>query len=179
MLIKKIAILGGTGFVGQSLCNRLSEDGYELKVPTRNREYNREDLILLPNLELIETDIHNPKNLKNLLVDCDSVINLIGILNEKENNGKGFKKVMASLKNLEQDVEKPFREVIVGGAQLIRGEAIKSIQSGPKSGRIYEKYNPRRTHRASAPGQAPASDTGNLVRNIVVKQENPDLVKVQ
>ena len=94
MLIKKITILGGTGFVGQSLCNRLSEDGYELKVPTRNREYNREDLILLPNLELIETDIHNPKNLKNLLVDCDAVINLIGILNEKENNGKGLKKYM-------------------------------------------------------------------------------------
>jgi len=92
---------------------------------------------------------------------------------------KGFKKVMASLKNLEQDLEKPFREVIAGGAQLIRGEAIKSIQSGPKSGRIYEKYNPRRTHKASAPGQAPASDTGNLVRNIVVKQENPDLVKVE
>ena len=92
---------------------------------------------------------------------------------------KGFKKVMSSLKNLEQDLEKPFREVIVGGAQLIRGEAIKSIQSGPKSGRIYEKYNPRRTHKASAPGQAPASDTGNLVRNIVVKQENPDLVKVE
>ena len=41
---------------------------------------------------------------------------------------KGFKKVMASLKNLEQDLEKPFREVIVGGAQLIRGEAINSIQ---------------------------------------------------
>ena len=92
---------------------------------------------------------------------------------------KGFKKVMSSLKNLEQDLEKPFREVIVGGAQLIRGEAIKSIQSGPKSGRIYEKYNPRRTHKASAPGQAPASDTGNLIRNIVVKQENPDLVKVE
>ena len=70
-------------------------------MPTRNREYNREDLILLPNLELIETDIHNPKNLKNLLVDCDAVINLIGILNEKENNGKGFKKVHVKLiKNL-------------------------------------------------------------------------------
>ena len=91
---------------------------------------------------------------------------------------KGFKKVMASLKNLEQDLEKPFREVIVGGAQLIRGEAIKSIQSGPKSGRIYEKYNPRRTHRASAPGQAPASDTGNLVRNIAVKMESRDQVAV-
>ena len=92
---------------------------------------------------------------------------------------KGFKKVMASLKNLEQDLEKPFREVIAGGAQLIRGEAIKSIQSGPKSGRIYEKYNPRRTHRASAPGQAPASDTGNLVSQIRVREENKDLIKVE
>ena len=92
---------------------------------------------------------------------------------------KGVKKALQSLKALEKDLEEPFREVIKGGAQLIRGEAIKSIQTGPKSGRTYEKYNPRRTHKASAPGQAPASDTGNLVRNIVVKQENPDLVKVE
>ncbi len=97
MLIKKIAILGGTGFVGQSLCNRLSEDGYKLKVPTRNREYSRGNLILLPNLELVETDIHNSENLKKLLVDCDAVINLVGILNEKGNNGKGFKKVHVKL----------------------------------------------------------------------------------
>ena len=101
MLIKRIAILGGTGFVGQSLCNRLSKDGYKLKVPTRNREYNRDDLILLPNLELIETDIHNSENLKELLINCDAVINLVGILNEKRNNGKGFKKVHVELvKNL-------------------------------------------------------------------------------
>ena len=97
MLIKKIVILGGTGFVGQSLCNRLSEDGYKLKVPTRNREYSRENLILLPNLELVETDIHNSKNLKKLLVDCDAVINLVGILNEKGNKGEGFKKVHVKL----------------------------------------------------------------------------------
>ena len=101
MLIKKIAILGGTGFVGQSLCNRLSKDGYKLKVPTRNREYNRDNLILLPNLELIETDIHNSEDLKELLIDCDAVINLVGILNEKRNNGKGFRKVHVELvKNL-------------------------------------------------------------------------------
>lgn len=37
------------------------------------------------------------------------------------------------------------------------------IQRGSKSGRIYEKYGPRRTHRASAPGESPATDTGGLV----------------
>lgn len=91
----------------------------------------------------------------------------------------GLKKAIQSIKNLEKDLEQPFREVILGGAQLIRGEAIKSIQTGPKSGRIYEKYNPRRTHKSSAPGQAPASDTGNLVSQIIVKQKNPDLVVVE
>ncbi len=97
MLIKRIAILGGTGFVGRSLCNRLSQEGYELKVLTRSREYNRDDLIVLPGLELIQTNIHDPEKLKLHLADCDAVINLIGILNEKGTSGKGFKKVHVEL----------------------------------------------------------------------------------
>ena len=92
---------------------------------------------------------------------------------------KGIKKAMDSLKSLEKDLEAPFRDVILGGAQLIRSEAVKSIMQGPKTGGIYEKYNPRRTHRASAPGQAPASDTGNLVSQIQVKSTNPDEVTVE
>ena len=91
---------------------------------------------------------------------------------------KGLEEATKALKSLEKDLEQPFREVIAGGAQLIRGEAIKSIQTGPKTGRIYEKYNPRRTHRASAPGQAPASDTGNLVSNIMVERESENIVNV-
>ena len=92
---------------------------------------------------------------------------------------KGLEEATKALKSLEKDLEQPFREVIAGGAQLIRGEAIKSIQTGPKTGRIYEKYNPRRTHRASSPGQAPASDTGNLVSQIMVNQKSPDEILVE
>ena len=92
---------------------------------------------------------------------------------------KGLEEATNALKSLEKDLEQPFREVIAGGAQLIRGEAIKSIQTGPKTGRIYEKYNPRRTHSASAPGQAPASDTGKLVSQIMVNQKSPDEILVE
>ena len=92
---------------------------------------------------------------------------------------KGLKEAKEIFKKLEEDLQQPFREVILGGAQLIRGEAIKSIQTGPKSGRVYQKYNPRRTHTASAPGQAPASDTGNLVSQIMVRQETRDNVVVE
>ena len=92
---------------------------------------------------------------------------------------KNINEALKKFDTLKKDLQEPFREVIQGGAQLIRGEAIKDIQTGVKSGRIYEQYNPRRTHRASAPGQSPASDTGNLVRNIIVRNENKDLVKVE
>ncbi|MEM7026738.1 MAG: NAD-dependent epimerase/dehydratase family protein, partial [Pseudomonadota bacterium] len=92
MLIKRIAVLGGTGFVGRSLCNRLSALGYETKVLTRNREYNRDELILLPGLQLVQTDIYDQETLNTQLADCNAVVNLIGILNERGNSGKGFQK---------------------------------------------------------------------------------------
>ncbi|MBK68205.1 MAG: epimerase [Legionellales bacterium] len=95
--MKKIVVLGGTGFVGSSLCNRLSKEGYQIKILTRNREYNRENLILLPNVDLIETDVGNLNNLNQHLIGCDMVINLIGILNERGNVGDGFKKVHVEL----------------------------------------------------------------------------------
>ena len=89
-----------------------------------------------------------------------------------------LKKVLSQLDKLEKDMEIPFQEIVKGGGQLIRAEAIKSIQTGAKSGVLYQMYNPRREHRASAPGQAPASDTGNLVSKIIVKN-NKDVVRVQ
>ena len=94
-------------------------------------------------------------------------------------NVKNLDKVLKSFKKLEKDLEPDFQEIIKGSAQLIRGEAIKSIQTGAKTGIVYQKYNPRRQHRASAPGQAPASDTGNLVSKIIVKQKTKNITQVE
>lgn len=67
------------------------------------------------------------------------------------------------------------------GAVMIHSDAVKSIQKGPKTGILYGELRyvrlanfgvaipaskMRKLHRASAPGEAPATDTGNLVRNI-------------
>ena len=88
-------------------------------------------------------------------------------------------KVLKAFKSLSKDMKPDLQEVIKGGAQLIRSEAVKSIQTGPKSGKTYELYNPRRTHIASAPGEAPASDTGNLVNQIRVNLKSQDIVTVE
>ena len=83
-----------------------------------------------------------------------------------------FKKVTELMKNLEDNVGKPFTDVIKGGAQEIRNEAVRSIQQDPKSGIIYQRYNPSRRHQASAKGESPASDTGFLVSNITMNVES-------
>lgn len=43
--------------------------------------------------------------------------------------------------------------------------AKRKLGGGGKSGRTYRKYGPSRIHRASAPGEAPATDTGGLVNS--------------
>lgn len=62
--------------------------------------------------------------------------------------------------------ERKLGQLIEVSAQMVRNTAVKSIQEHGSSGVTYEKYNPRRTHTASAAGNPPNSDTGYLANNI-------------
>ena len=95
-----ICILGGTGFVGKQIASRLVSSGKHVRILTRNRN-NHRDLLVLPTIELIEADIFDNKQLKKQIKGMDAVINLVGILNEKQHNGDGFRKAHVELpKNL-------------------------------------------------------------------------------
>lgn len=50
----------------------------------------------------------------------------------------------------------------------IQARAQMAIMNPPKSGRIYRRGNV--AHQASAPGEAPATDTGNLVNSAYTKK---------
>jgi HK97 gp10 family phage protein len=60
------------------------------------------------------------------------------------------------------------KEYVTRGTMIVQNTAKKSILAGG-TGRTYEKYEPRRTHTASAPNQPPASDTGFLANNITME----------
>lgn len=60
----------------------------------------------------------------------------------------------------------------------LRGAIVKGYSEGGKVGRIYEKYNPRRTHQASEEDQAPATDTGRLKNSVVFTEIGPAAVSV-
>ena len=96
MPIKKICVLGGSGFVGTHIINLLSKANKSTVVLTK-RKAHCGHLTLLPNVTVIETDIHNQSNLDKHTQGCDAVINLVGILNERQHNGDGFRHVHVEL----------------------------------------------------------------------------------
>jgi len=77
-----ICVLGGTGFVGTELVIRLAGKGHNVRVPTR-RLANGNDLRVLPTVEIVVANVHNPTVLAQLFGGMDVVVNLIGILNER------------------------------------------------------------------------------------------------
>lgn len=83
MDIKKVLLLGGSGFVGTYIVNRLSQRGIEVTVPTRRRERTKA-LIIQPGVEMPEADIHNVETLTELMQGHDAVINLVGILHSRD-----------------------------------------------------------------------------------------------
>ena len=81
MAQKRIVVLGGGGFVGRYIVARLAAADCRVIVPARRRE-EAKHLILLPTVDVVEEDIHDPGVLVRLFDDAIAVINLVGILNE-------------------------------------------------------------------------------------------------
>ncbi len=81
MQITTVCVLGGSGFVGRHLCQQLAARGYRVRVPVRDRERAKE-LTLLPTVELVGADVHDPVALAAVVRGCDAVINLVGVLHD-------------------------------------------------------------------------------------------------
>ncbi|MEO6688638.1 MAG: complex I NDUFA9 subunit family protein, partial [Dokdonella sp.] len=93
---QKIVVLGGTGFVGSHLIPRLHADGHTITVLSRNREKHR-DLGVLPRVAVVNADVLDRTTLARHLVGADAAINLVGILNERGSDGRGFHKAHVEL----------------------------------------------------------------------------------
>ena len=83
MTLERIVVLGGTGFVGRSVCERLVErnggGGGRVLVPTR-RPSHASPIRHLPTVEIVPADVHDDATLARLVAGSDAVINLVAIL---------------------------------------------------------------------------------------------------
>ena len=71
-------------------------------------------------------------------------------------------------KRVVENPEHNAERLIARAAMMVQGRIVDSIQRDPKTGAVYGN------HQASAPGQPPATDTGQLVRSITMSVEGTD-----
>lgn len=92
----RIAVVGGTGFIGRAVCRRLSAQGHSLQLITR-RASRHADLEKLPGVRLVEGAVGDQGFLARALAGSDVAINLAGILNEGSRSGQDFRAVHVDL----------------------------------------------------------------------------------
>jgi uncharacterized protein YbjT (DUF2867 family) len=75
----RVLLLGGTGFVGRHVCEKLTRLGCSMTVVTR-RAKQASAIQNLPRVSIVEGDVYNPAFLTQCMQQHDVVINLIAIL---------------------------------------------------------------------------------------------------
>jgi hypothetical protein len=93
--------------------------------------------------------------------------------------------VQRAMKEYGQRAERVVGDAVQATAIEMRSDVQRAIERGPKTGRVYTTRfftdsqgrlrvgEDRPPHQASAPGEAPASDTGTLVSSIVYRMHRP------
>lgn len=94
--IRTVCVIGGSGFVGQTVVQQLHHAGYGIRVPTHNIE-RAKALLVLPAVDVMEADVHDPLQLNQVLSGTDAVINLAGILHERSAKRADFRRVHVEL----------------------------------------------------------------------------------
>jgi hypothetical protein len=90
---------------------------------------------------------------------------------------EGLAQMRAALASRQKELDAGIHEAVTKTGLWLHGDIIKRYQRGPASGRVYTKYSPRRRHQASAPWQAPQTDTGRLAGGMTFRQL-PDGVEI-
>jgi uncharacterized protein YbjT (DUF2867 family) len=120
MNIKKILLLGGSGFIGSALAEALTERGYSITVPTRLRE-RAKHLLVLPTVDVIAADINDVSTLQKLVAGHDAVINLVGVLHGD------FEQAHVTLPTQVAEA------AAASGARLIHMSALQADANGPSA----------------------------------------------
>lgn len=138
--MKRILVLGGSGFIGRHVCEKASRLNCRITVPTR-RLVNARPVQPLPWVDPVEADIHDEASLTRLVRGHDAVVNLVAILH---GDVAAFDRVHVAL------VQKLVRACQAGAVpRLVHVSALGAAPDGPS---LYQ--------RSKAQGEAVLAASG-------------------
>lgn len=130
MKLKKVLLIGGSGFVGGWIANRLSEQGIRVIIPARHRD-NSKQVILLPTVYAVQADVNDALVLESLMEGVDAVINLAGILHDGDSRQPYGKRFAATHVDLPAKIVAAMRHS--GVRRLLHMSALKAASNAPSA----------------------------------------------
>lgn len=118
----KIALIGGTGFVGSYLVEELLKQGHQPKLLVRFGSASK--VIHADRCELITGDVGDSVALRKTLQGCDGAIYTIGILREFENKGITFEALQyeGAVRTMDLAVEEQVKRFLLMSANGVKPE---------------------------------------------------------
>ena len=112
----KVALFGGTGFVGSYMIDQLIDSGHIPRVLVRPGSHQK--IISPDKCEILEGDIANTDDIMSVLEDAEAVIYTIGIIREFHRQGITFEKIHfeGAVKCIDVAVEKGIKRFILMSA---------------------------------------------------------------
>lgn len=144
MQVRSVCVIGGSGFLGRHVVRRLAAQEIFVRVPTRRRERAKQ-LILLPTVDVLTADIHDPRTLERLVGPVDAVINLVGILHQTR--GETFERNHVELP---RKIVSACRET--GVRRLVHVSALKAAFDAPSAYLRSKAEGESQIHAAQAIG---------------------------
>jgi uncharacterized protein YbjT (DUF2867 family) len=148
MKISSVCIIGGSGFLGSHVVHLLAAQGIQARVPTRHRERAKE-LIVLPTVDVVNADVHDPATLSRLFTGVDAVVSLAGILHERRKGDFARTHIELPRKIVdacrEQGVRRLLHVSALGAAQDAPSEYLRSKAGGEQQIRVAQAASIRTT----------------------------------
>eukprot|EP00566_Odontella_aurita_P020266 CAMPEP_0113546156 /NCGR_PEP_ID=MMETSP0015_2-20120614/11652_1 /TAXON_ID=2838 /ORGANISM="Odontella" /LENGTH=290 /DNA_ID=CAMNT_0000446585 /DNA_START=216 /DNA_END=1088 /DNA_ORIENTATION=+ /assembly_acc=CAM_ASM_000160 len=92
---KRVAVFGGTGYVGSAVCERLVKRGYSVKAVSRRGVNPKPNDEILQQVEWVAGDATDPAVVKDVVSDADGVVHAIGLLFDVDSGLGNFNTIVS------------------------------------------------------------------------------------
>ena len=146
--MKKVAVIGATGFVGAQVVKELAHRGYEVKAIARNSDKVEVNDLVIPE----SVDVYNTEELAKVITGYDAVISAY---NAGWSNPNLYDDFLTGAKSIEKAVEESGvkRFIVVGGAGSLQADETTQIVDTPDFPEFIK------------PGALAARDYLNIIKN--------------
>lgn len=126
----KVAVFGGTGYVGSQVCERLVNKGYEVTGISRRGVNPKPNNPALEKVNWVVGDATNPSDVKSIVADSDAVVHAVGLLFDVESGLQGLNTIVSGSKSL-PDPEKSTYDNITRQTMFNIIDAVESKARNP------------------------------------------------